>query len=241
MTIIRRKEREKQEMRRGIMDAAMDLFLNEGFDKVSIRGIAEIIEYSPATIYLYFKNKDDIFYSLLQEGFAKLYEKQMAVQDIADPLDRLAAHGRAYVEFAMENHKLYDIMFIMRGTIKQMKAEGDWKTPGSSYNLLRQNVRECMEAGCFPGEHPEVMAFRQWSLVHGASSLIVSGRLDMLPEDLSSLIIEGFKDSLLRLMKPREQQPASDKPADTGKQDNTETPGTANDTKHDCFLHPSKD
>ena len=55
MGVTERKERERQEMRQRILDAAQQVFVEEGYEKASIRNIAERIEYSPATIYLYFK------------------------------------------------------------------------------------------------------------------------------------------------------------------------------------------
>jgi AcrR family transcriptional regulator len=67
MTIANRKERQKEELRGKILEAAKALFIERGFEETSIRNIAEKIEYSPTTIYLYFKDKDDIFYSLHQE------------------------------------------------------------------------------------------------------------------------------------------------------------------------------
>ena len=76
MGIKERKEQEKSEMRELILKTAMNLFLDKGFENITIRHIAEKIEYSPATIYLYFKNKDEILYTLRREGFEKLYERQ---------------------------------------------------------------------------------------------------------------------------------------------------------------------
>ena len=72
MAIKERKEREKQDMRNLIIESATQLFLKQGYDKTSIRSIAEDIEYSPATIYLYFKDKDEIFYVIHENAFALL-------------------------------------------------------------------------------------------------------------------------------------------------------------------------
>jgi AcrR family transcriptional regulator len=71
MGIVERRQREKQQMRRQILDTAMDLFIENGYEEVSIRRIADHIEYSPATIYLYFQDKDDILFVLHEEGFEK--------------------------------------------------------------------------------------------------------------------------------------------------------------------------
>ena len=69
-----RQEREREAVTRAILDAARDLFVAEGYQNVSIRKIAERIEYSPAAIYSYFPSKDDIFFALAEEGFHLLFE-----------------------------------------------------------------------------------------------------------------------------------------------------------------------
>src|SRR5215208_5070860 len=75
MGIKERQERDREAVRRAILDAARDLFVREGFENVSIRKVAERIEYSPAAIYSYFPGKDDIFFALAAEGFHLLDEK----------------------------------------------------------------------------------------------------------------------------------------------------------------------
>ena len=72
MGIKERQDRERQAVRQAILDAARDLFVSEGYRNVSIRKIAERIEYSPAAIYSYFPSKDDIFFALAEEGFRRL-------------------------------------------------------------------------------------------------------------------------------------------------------------------------
>src|SRR5204863_2023254 len=72
MGIKERQERDREAVRRAILDAARELFVTEGYQNVSIRKIAERIEYSPAAIYGYFASKDDIFFALAEEGFRLL-------------------------------------------------------------------------------------------------------------------------------------------------------------------------
>ena len=74
MGIKERQERDREAVRRAILDAARELFVTEGYRNVSIRKIAEKIEYSPAALYGYFPSKDDIFYALAEEGFQLLHE-----------------------------------------------------------------------------------------------------------------------------------------------------------------------
>ena len=121
MGIQERKDREKDVMRRIILDAAIDLFASEGYENVSIRKIAEKIEYSPASIYNYFEDKGSILFELLNDGFDKLYEKQLAVQHIVDTVERFQAHGRAYLDFAREYPHYYNLMFIMHQPMEKIK------------------------------------------------------------------------------------------------------------------------
>jgi len=189
MGTVERRYREKQQMRRIILDAAMQLFVEEGFEKVSIRGIANKIEYSTGTIYLYFKDKDEIFYRLHEEGFHKFIERQGETLKIKDPLKRLNKQGEVYLNFALEEPEYYDLMFIMKGPIKKVKH--DWEYGFKSYNILRETIAECIKAGAFNGNNVEVVSLAMWSYVHGLSSLIIRDRLKMIPKDKRSYLIKG--------------------------------------------------
>jgi AcrR family transcriptional regulator len=175
MSITDRKDREKAEMRKMILNSAMELFVKDGYEGVSMRKIAQKIEYSPGSIYTYFADKDAIFYALHVEGFGLLYEKQLSVQSINNPRERLIAHGRVYIKFALENQQYYDIMFIMRGPIDIINKdeERDWMHGQRSYDLLKRNVSECQSAGMFKNQDVESVAFFLWSAVHGIASLVI--------------------------------------------------------------------
>ena len=196
MGIAERKQQEKSEMRNLILKTAMNLFLDKGFENITIRNIAEKIEYSPATIYLYFKNKDEILYTLRKVGFEKLYEHQKTSLKLNDPLMRLHKHGEAYIQFALENPEYYDLMFMMRGPVK-IQEINDCDIGLKSYELLKTNVEECMEAGLFPRTNIDVAAFSLWSYVHGIASLIIRGRGIMFPEARIKYIIEEALNFML--------------------------------------------
>jgi AcrR family transcriptional regulator len=183
MSIKERKEQEKSEMKELILKTAMNLFLDKGFENITIRNIAEKIEYSPATIYLYFKNKDEILYTLRNVGFEKLYEHQRSSLKLDDPLKRLHRQGKAYIQFALENPEYYDLMFMMRGPVQKMQEINDRDIGLDSYDLLKTNVKECMNKGLFPRTNIDVAAFSLWSYVHGIASLILRGRAIMFPEE----------------------------------------------------------
>jgi AcrR family transcriptional regulator len=192
-----RKEQEKSEMRGLILKTAMNLFLDKGFENITIRNIAEKIEYSPATIYLYFKNKDEILFTLRRVGFEKLFEHQRSSLKLDDPLKRLHKHGEAYIQFALENPQYYDLMFMMRGPVNEIQETTDCDIGLKSYELLKTNVEECMDAGLFPRTNIDVAAFSLWSYVHGIASLIIRGRGIMFPEERIKSMVEEALNFML--------------------------------------------
>src|SRR5512139_1788571 len=108
-----RRERERTEMREMILDAATRLFLEESFEKTTMRRIADAIEYTPGAIYGYFKDKDEILYALHKRGFEELVARmEAALVGLTDPIERVASIGRAYIRFAFENPQQYDLMFV---------------------------------------------------------------------------------------------------------------------------------
>ncbi len=200
MGIAERKERDRQEMRKLILQTAMKLFLEQGFGNVSIRRIADKIEYSPATIYLYFKDKDEILYALHSEGFDELFRQQQAILAIKDPAERLRAHGKIYIQFALEQPEYYDLMFIMHSPARKIKEEAQWTVGLRSYEMLRKNVQECVDAGYIRNVNVDVATFAMWSLVHGIASLIIRERCPMIPQDQIHAVVNGVLDFINALL-----------------------------------------
>lgn len=201
MGVLERKGREKAEMRRLILDAAMELFVKEGYNGISIRKIAEKIEYSPGSLYTYFSDKDSIFYALHVEGFEKLYQKQITSQSVNNPRERLLAHSKAYIEFAMQNQEYYDLMFILREPIDFIcKDESlDWTHGKRSFDLLVRNVAECQAEGLFKNQDAVSVAFLFWSIVHGMASIII--RRGSAIKKVSNLDTQSVIEDTLGLLK----------------------------------------
>src|SRR4051812_49342645 len=108
-----RREREKLELRTKILDAARELFVSDGYDAVTMRKIAERIEYSPTAIYIHFKDKSALLQELVSEDFGQLAAHFAKLGRIDDPIERLAKCGKAYVEFGIEHPNHYLLMFTM--------------------------------------------------------------------------------------------------------------------------------
>lgn len=192
MGIVERKEREREEMRQLILGAAQKLFLENGFEKISIRNIADEIEYSPATIYLYFKDKNQLLYALHQQGFMKMIEEFQPLQQVADPFERLVEMGRSYIRFAVQNPELFDLMFIMTAPMENLE-EKEWVEGDQAFGLLTQVVQECIDAGIFKQHDVQSAAMMIWSAVHGYTALFLRKRLGMFPEcDRQPIMDEAF-------------------------------------------------
>ena len=175
MTVASRKQREKEEMRQLILDAARKLFLEKGFEQASIRNIAEQIEYSPGTIYLHFKEKGEIFHALHEEGFGILLNSMAPLQFVADPFERLKAMGRIYMEFAKVNKDYYDLMFIMDAPMNKEERE-KWAMGDSALEHLKNVLRDCQSTGRFQSMDIEHLSFLIWSTMHGMCALYCRDR-----------------------------------------------------------------
>lgn len=179
MGIAERKEREKKEMRELILATATDLFIQRGYDSVSMRNIAEVMEYSPATIYLYFKDKNELLYALSEEGFRKFFAYFQSLPPQDDPLQRLQELGHIYVRFALENPVYYDLMFIMRSPMESHHTGESWELGMKSHGILTSVVEQCIEGGYFQNKQPDTVAFMVWSFVHGLVSFKIRERMKM--------------------------------------------------------------
>lgn len=191
MGIDERKQREKEEKRELILKTAMQLFVDEGIRNVSIRRIAEKIEYSPSTIYLYFKDKGEILHALRNQGFEKLYSLQISMDSIVNPAERLKKTGKLYIKFALENRDYYDLMFIARGVIEKINEKKTTDAGLKSFQHLMGTVNECIEKGCFKKTDLWAATFTIWSLVHGMAALIIRERCTMMPDDVINNIVDG--------------------------------------------------
>src|ERR1700733_8605016 len=180
MGIVERKEKQKQEIHKQILEASMKLFVEQGFANVSIRKIADLIEYSPTTVYLYFKDKDEILFELHTIGFQKFDAMNDELVSIQNPLVRLHKMGENYLNFGMENPEYYDLMFVQPSpmvTLSEMECS-DWKNGDAAMRRLRDTLTDCMEQGFIAKADPAVLSLSIWSMVHGLVSLAICGRME---------------------------------------------------------------
>ncbi len=183
MSVQERRERERNEVRGKILDAARELFVELGYEGVSMRKVAERIDYSPTAIYIHFADKEALFRELCSEDFSRLSATFRELATIANPAERLAACGRTYVEFAVANPNHYRLMF-MTPHPPTVPAKCDMARKGNpnedAFAFLLHLVTDSMAAGAFrPGlTDANLVAQTLWAAVHGVAALEITMKDD---------------------------------------------------------------
>lgn len=179
MGVKERREREKSETRDKILDAARELFVTEGYEGVSMRKVAEKIEYSPTAIYVHFADKNELFHELCRQDFARLQEVMKMAEMPADPVETLRQIGRNYIEFGIHYPNHYVFMFMTPHPAQEPDEE-DREIMGNpevdAYALLKVAVQAAIDAGCLRPElqDAEVISQTLWASVHGVISLNIA-------------------------------------------------------------------
>jgi AcrR family transcriptional regulator len=179
MGSVARREREKQATRELILDVARELFAREGYEAVTMRRIAENIEYSPTAIYLHFADKDSLIHELCVADFLKLAQAFQPIALVADPVERIKRIGAAYIEFALAHPDHYRLMFMtpVRPIDDGKLAEGRKGDPAQdAYAFLRMAVVEGLAQGRFREALTDVDLICQtlWAGVHGVAALHIA-------------------------------------------------------------------
>jgi AcrR family transcriptional regulator len=202
-----RREREREEIRTKILEAARELFASEGYEAVTMRRIAEKIEYSPTAIYLHFKDKRAVLVELCDLDFLSLAKELHKIGRIEDPIERLRRTGEAYVRFGLEYPNHYRLMFM---TPHPEQMEDDSRIARGNpeedaWAFLRDTVAEAIAAGRLRPEvqDPDLVAQAFWAAVHGVISLRIAkcndDWIDWRPvPDVAGLLVEAALRGLLR-------------------------------------------
>src|SRR5436305_760035 len=197
MGIRERQERDREAVRRAILDAARDLFVTEGYQNVSIRKVAERIEYSPAAIYGYFPSKDDIFFSLAEEGFRLLgdpgAEPHRARLQKLPPIERVRAAFWHLYEFSREQPQYFALMFVDRSVPRISREYERFAFAREMKAHIVAQIQQAIDSRALPSTlHPHV-AMRL--LTAGIVGIAVMGLSDRLapgenPDALARDVVE---------------------------------------------------
>jgi AcrR family transcriptional regulator len=196
-----RRKREQDELRGKILDAARELFVNEGVEAVSMRKIAERIGYSATTLYNHFEDKESLLRALCDADFQALRDAFHRIGRIADPIERLRKLGHVYVDFAVRHPSHYRIMFMAPRPSSEGSAIEKGNPDQDAYAFLRATVEEGLAAGAFRAEHddPDLLAQVIWGGVHGVASLhLVLGKDTWCPWRPVKVVAGTMIDVMIR-------------------------------------------
>lgn len=195
-----RREEEKQELREAILHAASQLFAEQGYERFSLRQVAERIGYSATTIYLYFKDKDDLLFAVVDEGFERFGQLlAAAAAGTDDPIARLGALGRAYIAFGLSNPVHYQLMFMQRADFLLCQRPGEDQSRIAGFTVLNQAVRSAIDAGALRPGDADAYSDSLWALVHGLVALAISmpsvfaERIQQTAETALAMSIDGLR------------------------------------------------
>src|SRR5262245_2489899 len=178
-----RREQQKEDLRRIILDAAGEIFLEQGYEGFSMRRVAERIGYSATTIYRYYEDKDDLLFAVVNEGFSE-FARQLreAAEGVSNPLKRLEVLWHTYVNFGMKHPVYYQLLFMQRADLL-FESQRDQTGPMiESFDTLQRAVRAAMEAGIMKRGDVETYSRVIWSLVHGVTALALADPKRFTPE-----------------------------------------------------------
>ena len=200
MGVKERRARERDQLRRQILSAARELFVDEGYESVSMRKIASKIEYSPTTIYLYFRDKADLLDSVCKETLLDLLNTlELLKGDKSDPVETLRKSGRAYVEFGLKYPQDYKLTFVVRPQFQTGLGLQEGSVGERVFNYLRAIVSECIRQQAFRKVDVETTGQALWSAVHGVTLLLIDfsdfpwTEKDKLIDTVIDTMIEGLK------------------------------------------------
>ena len=167
----------------------------EGSERVTMRRIAEAIEYSPTAIYNHFQDKDALLNSLCEDEFTRLFRRPGHGHAAPERggLDT-ASRACAYARFGLGYPNHYRFMFMTKG------AFGEDHEPSApareAFGLLRAAVKKAIETGEFRRGDVDAMAQVLWSSIHGAVALLITYRPQQFPgapakPDLVERVVEN--------------------------------------------------
>jgi AcrR family transcriptional regulator len=209
-----RRDRERDELRSKILDAARTLFVEQGYEAVSMRKIADAIEYSPTAIYAHFTDKAALMQQLCEHDFQSLAHVFHDLALINDPVERIRQTGHTYIRFAAENPHHYRFMFMtphaeIQGEceIKQAyERDPNKDNPNeNSYLFLLLACEQAINEGRLRPEltDPQLVAQTFWAAVHGVASIEVTFKNDPWVQmaslkDRATTMIDGILRGIVR-------------------------------------------
>jgi AcrR family transcriptional regulator len=202
MSAQERRVRPKTLARQEILDAARDIIAREGYESLSMRKVARRIDYSPTAIYLHFKDRDDLVFSVGEQLMGGLATELQQVADRhSDPLVALKKALRRYVEFGLKHPQHYQATFgLAHGHDPEKDAR--YQQPGTmamqAFGFLPRLVAECVKQKKLAKVDVRTASCALWAGVHGITSLLIVmpnfdwGDPDSVVDQLVTMLVDGL-------------------------------------------------
>ncbi len=174
MPVTERRERRRLALRDAILDAAQSIVRDDGLHSLTMRRIADAIDYSPASLYAHFESRELLLAALCREGLAALrLALEESIQGLRDPRARLAALGAAYVRFARERPEMYRLIFMENPALTKGVFESiDSDDAAQALALIAAPFTDLRVAGTIrKSANSARLADLLWTIVHGIASL----------------------------------------------------------------------
>jgi AcrR family transcriptional regulator len=195
-----RRQQAHEETRRAILDAALELFVADGYGQVSIRNVAARVEFSPGSIYSYFPSKDDIFFALAEEGFRLLEAVEPAGASNGGTLDELRDTIWRFYEFSKKQPQYFALVFLDRHVPRIGREYEQFAFMADLKKRILARVQLCIDEGVLPSTVRADVALRLlWAPVIGITSFQLSQRMppevdtDALVRDAIDTTIAGLR------------------------------------------------
>jgi len=195
MGIVERKERQRKEVRDSILQSAWHLVNEEGWQNLSIRKIADAIEYSVPVVYDHFENKEAILSEFNRQGFKLLGDKLSdAKKHHHKPALQLEAIAYAYWDFAFGNKEYYQLMYgLGMPTCESLSQVPELM---AFIGVIHSTIDEVIKQGNSPGSETWLKVHSFWSMIHGLVSINLMSHpvshLGMTQDAFNKAILKDF-------------------------------------------------
>ncbi|RYZ47439.1 MAG: TetR/AcrR family transcriptional regulator [Chitinophagaceae bacterium] len=199
MGITERRIRQKEEVRTAILETAWNMVEAEGWQSLSIRKIADAIEYSVPVIYDHFKNKEAILYEFVKEGFRLLAAKLLAAKEKqTTEEEQIRAMADAYWNFAFQNQEHYQLMFSLGMAGCEMGQSMPEKA--AFRNVLVEPIDLLLKKHNKTNVNPCLKYHTIWSVMHGLISIKMMNKSDV-SDELNKMVLDDAVNGFIKNLK----------------------------------------
>jgi AcrR family transcriptional regulator len=196
-----KRTRDPERTREAILDAARDVFATEGYERATVRKVAERAGVTHGTIYLYFRDKDDLLYQLSEEHYRELLARLRTLPRTVDVVTRIRDAYLAVVDYGLELPEHHHLMLSMRPPHMAVVAERRFGPMAEEvYGFLCDTIRRAMARGRIVPGSVDHVALALVAAAHGFVELYRSGMVDV--EEARETARRAV-EALLRGLEPR--------------------------------------